>query len=96
MIVQTIVVAVVVVACTTYAVWTLMPASARRVLAVALLKLSLPAPLARVMARHAVESSGCACDGCDKSAVAAGKKTAATGPVPGGVAPIVFHPRLRK
>ncbi len=96
MIVQTLVVATVVASCATYAVWTLMPASTRRVLAVALLKLSLPGPLAEVMARHAVASSGCACDGCDKSADAAGKKTAATGPVPGGVAPIVFHPRLRK
>ncbi len=95
MIVQTLVVAAVVASCTTYAVWTLMPASARRVLAVALLKLSLPRPLASVMARYAVASSGCACDGCDKSAAAA-VKTAAPGPVSGGVAPIVFHPRLRK
>ncbi len=96
MIAQTLVVAGVVASCAIYAIWTLMPASARRVFASALLKLRLPGPLARVMTRHAAASSGCACDGCDKSADAPGKKAASTGPVPGGVAPIVFHRSLRK
>ena len=94
MILQTLVVAVIVAACATYAAWTLMPASARRTLALALLKLPLPGPLAAVMTRHSVVSSGCACDGCDKSSKSVAKVPA--GPVPGGVAPIVFHPRLRK
>ncbi len=94
MILQTLVVAVVVAASATYAAWTLMPASARRTLALAFLKLPLPGPLAAVMTRHSVVSSGCACDGCDKSGKAVAK--VAVGRVPAGVAPIVFHPRLRK
>ncbi len=92
MVLQALVVAPIVVACATYAAWTLMPASARRALALALLKLPLPGPLAAAMTRHSVVSSGCACDGCDKATA----KVPATGTVPGGVAPIVFHPRLRK
>ena len=95
MIVQTLVVAAVVVSCAAYAVWTLMPASARRVLATALLKLSLPRPLAALMARHAVASSGCACDGCDKGKALADASAPPKPSIP-GVAPIVFHPRLRK
>ena len=91
MIAQSLVVACLVTACMTYAVWTLMPASMRRTLALALLKLPLPRILSALMQRHSVASSGCACDGCDKSPAAAAAK-----PLSGDLAPIVFHPRLRK
>ncbi len=95
MIVQTVVVACLVAACMTYAAWTLMPASMRRTLALALLKLPLPKFFSAVMEKHSAMSSGCACDGCDKSEKVVAKRPAA-GPMPDGAAPIVFHPRLRK
>jgi hypothetical protein len=90
MIVQGFVVAVLVVACATYAAWTLMPAAARRATALTLLKLPLHAALARRLGKHAVETSGCGCDGCDRSALAK--------PKAGAAQPITFHrpaPRRR-
>jgi hypothetical protein len=84
MIVQELVVAVLVVACSAYAAWTLMPAPARRGIALSLLKLTLPAALAARLRKHAVATSGCACDGCDRSAVAK--------PKGGAVQPLTFHP----
>jgi hypothetical protein len=90
MIVQTLVVAVLVVACSAYAAWTLMPASARRGIALSLLKLALPATIAARLRKHAVEASGCGCDGCDRSTAAK--------PKPSTVQPLTFHrpaPRSR-
>ena len=84
MIVQGFVVAVLVVACASYAAWTLMPAAARRAIAIALLKLPLPAALARRLSKHAVEASGCGCDGCDRSTLAKPKEA-------GAAQPITFH-----
>ena len=89
MLAQDIVVALLVAACAVYAAWSLLPAAARRGIAVALLKLPLPGPLAARMARHTVITSGCACDGCDRSATTAK-------PAPGAVAPITFHPRRQR
>jgi hypothetical protein len=87
---QIVVVALLVVACTSYAAWTLMPGSLRRRIAALLLKLPLPHRLAISMRKHSVQASGCACDGCDRSATSAAKQ-------PDGVAaPIVFHARLRR
>jgi hypothetical protein len=62
---QAIVVAVVVAACAVYAAWTLAPRAARRAVASALLKRTWPAPVTRVLERHARADSGCGCDGCD-------------------------------
>ena len=90
MIVQGFVVAVLVVACATYAAWTLMPAAARRGIAVALLKLPLHPALARRLSKHLVEPSGCGCDGCGRSVLAK--------PKAGAIQPITFHrttPRRR-
>ena len=90
MIVQTLAVSVLVVACSAYAAWTLMPAAARRGIALSLLKLSLPAAVAARLRKHAVESSGCGCDGCDRSTVPKAK--------PSAVQPLTFHrsaPRSR-
>ena len=95
MILQTLVVALLVSACASYATWTLMPTSLRRSLAGALLKLPLPRAISATMAKQAAASSSCACDGCDKGKAPVDASTAAkpSGPA---IAPIVFHPRLRK
>jgi hypothetical protein len=100
MLIQSLVVAVIVAACATYAVWTLMPAFLRRPLALALLKLPLPRRLSAAIEKRTTQASGCACDGCDKSKSATAATTDPTGPVPSqhpaGGAPLVFHPRPRK
>jgi hypothetical protein len=62
---QTLIVALLVTGCSVFAVWTLMPAAARRTLATALLKLPLPTFAAARMRRAATVSSGCGCDGSD-------------------------------
>ncbi len=62
---QALIVALLVIGCSAYAAWTLMPAAARRTLATALLKLPLPAFFAARMRRAAAATSGCGCDGCD-------------------------------
>ncbi len=84
---QSLVVAVVVAGCIVHAAWTLMPAAARRAIALALLELPLPAGMATFMRKHSVVASGCGCDGCDKSPA----KVAAP-----RVQTITLHPRLRK
>ncbi len=95
MFLQTLVVALLVTACASYAAWTLMPASLRRSLALVLLKLPLPRLLANTMRKRSVASSACACDGCDKAKAPVDATTRAK-PSSSGVAPLVFHPRLRK
>ena len=89
--IQSGVVALIVGACLLYAVWTLMPAAARRALAGALLRLPLPAPLAARLMKTANAASGCGCDGCDRAPVA----TAAAAPKR-AEQPIRFHPRPRR
>lgn len=62
---QTIVVTVLVIGCSAYAVWTLMPTSARRIVARALLKLPLPRHTAAALQKHLVAVGGCGgCGGC--------------------------------
>lgn len=62
---QAFLVALIVIGCTAYAVWTLMPSAARRALAQALLKLRWPERVARVWRREAASSGGCGgCDSC--------------------------------
>ena len=85
---QSLIVALLVTACSAYAVWTLMPSAARRVLAGWMLKLPLPAPFAAPFERAARASSGCGCDGCDRSEL---KPKAAA--APNGAQPLTFHPR---
>ena len=68
---QTIIVAALVLACTAYAAWTLMPAAARRALAARVLKLRLPEPLARPFMRAMQPPSACgACGDCGGSTAA--------------------------
>jgi hypothetical protein len=83
MIFQHVAVAFLVVACSTYAAWSLMPAAARRGIAVSLLRLPLPAAIAMRLRKLAVAASGCGCDGCDRST--------AVKPTAGAVQPLTFH-----
>jgi hypothetical protein len=87
MLAQTVVVALLVLGCTVYATWTLLPAGARRPIAKALLKLQLPARLAQVMHKHAEATNACGCEGCDHSS----KNRA-----PPAVQTIRFQPRVRR
>jgi hypothetical protein len=64
---QTLIVALLVIGCSAYAAWTLMPAAARRAIASSLLKLPLPDAFAAKMRKAATLSSGCGCDGCDNA-----------------------------
>ncbi|HKX41064.1 MAG TPA: hypothetical protein VJO99_07900 [Burkholderiaceae bacterium] len=65
---QSLIVALLVIGCSAYAAWALMPAVARRGLAKQLLRLRWPAPVATRLQRAASVSSGCGCDGCDAAA----------------------------
>jgi len=55
----------VVLACSLYALWVLMPAALRRLLAARLVRLPLGSSLQAVFQRAAAPSSGCDCSGCD-------------------------------
>ena len=87
---QTLVALLLVVGCAAYATWTLLPAAARRGIAVALLQRPLPGFAARFLQRHAQAASGCGCDGCDRNVAAAPSPRP-----PAEGAPLVFHPRRR-
>jgi len=89
---QTAVVALLVAGCAVYAAWALLPATARRGIARALLKRPLPGFAARFLRRHAEASSGCGCDGCDRNVAA--PPPAERPPAEG--APLVFHPRRKR
>lgn len=95
---QSLVVALLVLACSVYAAWTLMPAAARRAIALQLLKLPLPGVFEAPLQRAASKASGCGCDGCDRASVPPrARRSAAQAPValPGDVKPIVFQRRVR-
>lgn len=55
-----------VLACSGYALWTLLPTAARRFLAVRLQHLPLGPRLRATFVRAASAKSGCDCSGCDK------------------------------
>ena len=83
---QVVLVALLVAGCFVYAAWTLMPRAAKQALATALLKRPLPPFAAAVLRRHAVATTGCACDGCDAGARPAEASAAVE-------KPITFHRR---
>ena len=85
---QNVVVALIVLACTAYAVWTLMPSAARRALATAMLKLALPRVVAEPLQR--ATQTAAACGGCDGCADTAPKKA------PGTPQPLKFHRQLNR
>ena len=108
---QGLIVALVVIACTVYAVWTLMPGAARRSLAGSMLKIVLPngrqsgrqsgggeSRLIVKLRKAAQAKSGCACDGCDRAPKTAPKTAPGTTPTAGAGNPsvITFHPRIRR
>jgi hypothetical protein len=87
---QTLIVVVLVSGCSLYALWALMPSSARRTLAITMLRVPhLPRRIEARLNKSAQAASGCGCDGCDR----AEKKPAAKAPTQ---QPITFHPRTRR
>ena len=88
MLLQSLIVALIVFGCAVYAAWTLMPTTWRRGIALASLRLPLPATAAAFMRRHSAVASGCGCDGCDVGTKAK--------PAPSGPATITFHPRRQR
>ena len=87
MLLQSMIVALLVLGCTAYAAWKLMPAAAQRALAAAMLRLPLPAALAAWCRQAAQAPSGCGCSGCDHATIK---------PRPGTAQAITFHPRARR
>lgn len=67
---QSLIVALLVLLCAGYALWTLMPAAARRALAARLLRWPLPSLLARPLEKARRGFGGCACDGCEANPTA--------------------------
>ena len=89
---QSMIVAVLVIGCAVYAAWSLMPAAGRRALAGALLRLPLPEALAARCRKAAAAPSGCGCSGCDRGG--ATPPTGAAQDTP--TRTITFHPRTRR
>jgi hypothetical protein len=87
---QSLLVALIVLACGAYAAWTLMPSALRRPLARTMLRLSLPEFVARML-RNAAQPAG-ACGGCDSCGDSAARPAPSSMP---GVKPVTFHRRLR-
>ncbi len=72
MMIQSTIVALLVFACGVYALWTLMPAVARRALALRMLALPLPTPFTRSLQKATRSSGGCGgCDSCAGAPAAA-------------------------
>jgi hypothetical protein len=83
---QDLIVALIVVACTIYAVWVLMPSALRRPLAQRLQGGPWPRWIARHLQRAALAPTGCGCDsGCS-----------AKPPAPSAGQPIHFHRTPRR
>jgi hypothetical protein len=93
--IQELIVAVIVIGCTAYAVWVLMPSALRRSLAQQLMGWPLPDFLASRMKRAAQAGQGCACSGCD--AVGKSPSASRTGPgdKPANVQIIQIHRRSK-
>ena len=88
---QTVLAVVIVVGCTVYATWSLLPAGGRRGIAKALLKRPLPGPAARFFRRHATAAAGSGCGSCDRNPEAMPE----AGRPPAQGAPLVFHRRRK-
>jgi hypothetical protein len=83
---QDLLVGVIVLACTVYAMWALIPAVMRRSLAGRFARWPLPVPLVRRFQKVADAGSGCGCNGCDRGSAPAAKS-------PAQEQPVQFHPR---
>ena len=85
---QSLLVVLLVVGCSVYAVWALMPAAGRRRLATALLRLPLPDALASRLSAAARAAPGCSsCGSCGPAAKA---------PPRAGTQAITFHPPIQR
>ena len=89
---QSMIVAVLVIGCAAYAAWSLRPAAGRRALAGALLRLPLPVALAARCRKAAAAPSGCGCSGCDRGGAVPPTGTAREVPTQA----ITFHRRTRR
>ena len=89
MLAQSIIVALLVVGCTVYAGWRLMPKTARRALSRTLLGLPLPAGAAAFLQKQLAPDNACGCDGCDAG-------TAPKSVQPPAHQTITFHPRIKR
>ena len=78
------IVTLLVIGCTAYAAWALMPAAARRALASSLLELKLPAAVSAKLRKAATVTSGCGCEGCDNAPAKSAPKAPQV---------VKFHPR---
>lgn len=88
---QNLVVWMVVLGSSMYAVWTLMPSAWRRVIASRLLHLPSPAWLRTTLQRSATAGAGCGgCGGCDKAVGA--KPATRAAPTEALVQVVQFHP----
>jgi hypothetical protein len=90
---QTLIVSLLVAGCFVYAAWNLMPQAVRRLLACALLRLSLPRSLAAYLQKAAQGSAGCGCSGCDHAP--AKRASPAQAPAPSEHV-MQFHPRQHR
>jgi len=85
---QGVIVGLIVIACSAYALWTLMPAAVRRGLSTRLLKLPLPDAIARPFRQAVQPTSGCGgCDNCGDTTPATPKSS---------IKPLVFHRRASR
>ncbi len=87
MLLQSLIVALLVLGSALYGVWSLLPAGARRVLALRALRWPLPAWAARRLQRAAKPASGCG--GCDNCGDAGAASSAASG----AAKVVTFHRR---
>jgi len=87
---QSVVVAATVLWCGLYAAWTLCPKALRRAVAQRLLVVPHPQALHAYLVAAARTQGGCACDGCDRSALPP------SGAGPAGYQPVVFQARAVK
>ena len=69
---QDLAVALIVIACTVYAVWALMPTAARRAIALRVLVWPWPDVIGKHLRRTAQAPTGCGCNGCDSAKPAVG------------------------
>jgi len=84
---QTLIVILLVSACSAYAAWQLMPQAARRGLAKALQRAPWPPLFSAWLQKTALADAGCGCSGCDQVPQKAGASAAHV---------LVFHPPKRR
>ena len=86
--------------CALYAAWMLMPAAGTALVSARRAGRAVAEGVSPTrIAPYAIAPTGCACDGCDRSALAkpAAKEAKALGAGPSAsISPITFHPRRKR